>query len=125
MTEAERIRQLFNTLLQADMQNFPATGRLDITCEKGVYIIYNSNGKVSHVGNTPRGQKGLCQRLNNHIGKSSSFAQKFLIPQGLSIRDGFRFKLLEVASARERILLECLACGELCPEHIGTHEALA
>lgn len=122
MLETIKIKNLFDALTKADKCSFPISGRLDITCEKGVYIIYDSQSNVAHVGNTPRGKKGLCQRLNNHIAGSSSFARDYLIPNNLSIREGFTYKVLEVPSARERALLEALTCGLLCPKHIGTGE---
>ena len=39
----------------------------------GVYIIYSPNGRVTHVGRTVRGKRGLRQRLNNHLHGASSF----------------------------------------------------
>src|SRR5689334_20461979 len=122
MNEQQKIKLLFNRLLHERSYFFPQKGPLDITCQKGVYIIFNPKGKPSHVGNTPRGERGLCQRLNNHIYWCSSFSKKFLKPQGLSVRNEYSFKFLKISSARDRALLEALAIGLLCPEHIGTHE---
>ncbi len=125
MPEPERIRELFILLLQSPIQNFPTRGKLtenEVSCEKGVYIIYNPAGVVSHVGNTPRGREGICQRLNNHLQGSSSFSKKFLAQNHISLRNGHSFRYLIVDSARDRVLLEALAIGGLCPEHIGTHE---
>ncbi len=122
MNESEKIESLLQNLLQSPLYPFPTKGKLDITCEKGVYIIYDPTSAVAHVGNTPRAQKGLCQRLNDHILGNSSFARNYLKPKNLSVRKGFTFKLLELPSPRERALLEALACGTLCPKHIGTGE---
>jgi hypothetical protein len=122
MTEQEKIKLLFDRLLDQKKHPFPKKGRLDITCKKGVYIIYNSRGIVLHVGNTPSGKEGLCQRLNDHIYGASSFANKFLKPRNLTVRNNFKYKFFEVSSARNRVLLEALACGLLCPKHVGTHE---
>jgi hypothetical protein len=124
MCESNKIQVLLQALLQSLTYQFPVAGKLDITCEKGVYIINDPNLEVAHIGSTPRGQRGLCQRLNDHISGSSSFAKKYLVPNNLSVRNGFSYKFLEVPSARERALLEALACGTLCPKHIGTGEAL-
>ena len=122
MKEPQKIEFLFKNLIKADLQDFPNRGKLNVTCNKGVYIIYNSNEEVVHVGRTPYGKDGLCQRLNDHIYGRSSFARNFLKPNKLSIRKGFSFKILEVSSARERTLLEALTCGLLCPKYIGTGE---
>lgn len=122
INEPEKIRQLFDELLRVKPVPFPGHGALNITCEKGVYIIYTSDGSVAHVGNTPSGKRGLCQRLNDHIGGSSSFAKNHLKPKGISIRDGFTYSLLVVPTPRDRMLLQALACGMLCPTHLGTHQ---
>jgi len=122
MTESENIKLLYDQLLQSKPHKFPTTGPLDITCKLGVYIIFNSKGVVSHVGNTRNGKKGLCQRLNNHLNGTSSYRKNFLRPRNLSVRNGFTYKLIEISSGRHRVFLESLACGLLCPEYIGTHE---
>lgn len=124
MEEKKLIMALFEQLKKAELNYFPEKGKVDITCNKGVYIIFSPDGKVMHVGNTPRGKNGLRQRLNNHIYKKSSFSKKFLGPKGLSVRDEFSFRVLEVPCARHRMLLEALAIGELCPEHLGTYESV-
>ena len=122
MSEPEKIKKLFAALLKSESFYFPEKGKLDITCEHGVYIILDTKQQVVHVGNTTRGEKGLCQRLNNHIGGSSSFSKNYLKPKQLSIRDGFIYKLLEVPNARERSILQAFTIGTLCPKHIGTGE---
>jgi hypothetical protein len=125
MPEIDIIQGLFGMLLESPLHHFPANGKLDITTQKGVYIIYNPHGESSHVGNTPRGRQGLRQRLNNHLDFASSYTRNFLLPQGFSVRQGYSFRFLEVESARHRVLLEAYAIGNLCPEHIGTYEAQA
>lgn len=122
MSEPEKIKSLLLELLNSPVCPFPSKGKLNITCEKGVYIIYDPTSVVAHVGNTPRGKNGLCQRINNHISGNSSFARDYLQPNNLSVRNGFTYRILELPSARERALVEALACGTLCPMHMGTGE---
>ncbi|MEC5143119.1 hypothetical protein [Chitinophaga sp. 212800010-3] len=121
--ETLRIRQLFDALVNEPLHPFPERGGLNITGLKGVYIIYQDN-IVAHVGNTRTGKDGLCQRLNNHIYGQSSFVRNYLQPKHLTVRTGFSFQFLPVANARERVLLEALACGMLCPLHVGLHTVL-
>lgn len=118
--EAEKINNLFIELCGQPEYPFPAEGSLALTTQKGVYIIYCGDSVV-HVGNTRNGKAGICQRLKDHIYGRSSFFREFLRPRQLSVREGFSFRYLEVPDARERVLLEALACGLLCPHHIGLH----
>ncbi len=121
--ETEKIKSLFLALSKQPAYPFPAEGSLSITTQMGVYIIYYGDSVV-HVGNTRKGKAGICQRLKDHIYGRSSFFREFLRPRELSVRMGFSFRYLEVADARERVLLESLACGLLCPLHIGLHIVL-
>jgi hypothetical protein len=77
---------------------FPAKGKINITCNRRVYIIYNPQRTVAHVGNTPRAQNGLCQRLNEQLKGKSSICRIYLGPLELSVRQGFTFRYLEVKS---------------------------
>jgi hypothetical protein len=124
MTEAKRIQRLFQRLRAQPRFRFPNEGPLDITCDKGVYIIYSLRGIVLHVGNTPSGKKGLCQRLNNHIYGQSSFVKNYMRPLKLSVRNKCKYQLLKVSKPRDRALLESFACGMLCPKHLGTNEKI-
>jgi hypothetical protein len=90
---------------------------------QGVYVIYNARGKVLHVGRTPKGAKGLHQRLSNHLHGASSFTIKYLEGHGARLRRGGTFRYLVVASPRLRALLEAYAIGSLCPAHLGVSAA--
>jgi len=118
-TEASRINTLYRLLIEAQSYSFPIKGVLDTCRQRGVYIIYDAENNVAHVGNTPRAREGICQRLNDHLHGSSSFSKEYLKPNRLSLRNGFTFKYLEVADGRHRMLLQALAIGLLCPKHIG------
>lgn len=121
MQEAERIKELFNTLINSELYKFPIAGKVVVSKDQGVYIIFNSESCAAHVGNTVRGKEGLNQRLNNHLKNQSTFAQKFISPNNYSLRSEFRYQYIVVPSARDRALLQALAIGLLCPLHLGTH----
>jgi hypothetical protein len=123
MPEIDIVRGLFGMLLEAPLHPFPAIGPVEVTRQKGIYVIYNPNGDPSHVGNSPRGREGLRQRLNNHLSFQSSYTRNFLMPQNLSVRNGYSFRFIVVENPRHMALLQAYAIGNLCPEHIGTHEA--
>lgn len=72
-----------------------------------------------HVGRSVRGREGLAQRLGNHLRGQSSFAKSYLKGNGRLLREGYTYQYLVVADNRARALLEHLAVGELCPEHLG------
>jgi hypothetical protein len=58
------IAALFDALASATLQPFPSQGvKLVAPTEQGVHIIYSPEDVVRHVGQTPRGRKGLRQRL--------------------------------------------------------------
>ncbi len=90
-----------------------------VTEKHAVYIIYNPEGIVEHVGRSVRGRKGLVQRLTNHLYGNSSFVIKHLSGKGKKLRQGYQFQYLEIEDDRKRALVECLAAGELCPAHVG------
>lgn len=117
-----------NWVIQPGSEGKPAIiqsskkGKVRICENHGVYIIYSPSNKVLHVGNTPSGKGGLNQRLYNHVTRTSSFSRSYLKPKEISLRDGYKFRFLEVPNPRIRTLLEALTAGLLCPTHIGTGE---
>lgn len=121
MDEYRNILKLHNQLLKADYHYFPPKGNgIHVSTEQGVYIIYSPSEKVLHVGRTLSGKYGLNQRLRNHLGKNgSSFTIIYLSNNGDQLREGYKFKFIEVVDPRKRALLEALTAGMLCPEHIG------
>ncbi len=122
MIEPEEIMNLYKKLVSSTSIQIPSSGKIDVSNEHGVYIIYNAKKEVLHVGKTDRGVEGLNQRLNNHLKNQSSFSKKYLRPNKIELRNGHQFKYLEVSKPRTRTLLENLATGLLCPAHIGTRE---
>jgi hypothetical protein len=118
--EFNKIDGLFRKLIRAPRRKFPPLGgRLEAPDRQGVYVIYSPSNKVLHVGSTPRARKGIAQRLRNHIASQSSFTLRYLNRDGSRLRNGYGFRCLIVASARQRALLEAYAIGRLCPAHIG------
>ncbi|MEH2510169.1 excinuclease UvrABC nuclease subunit [Nitrobacteraceae bacterium AZCC 1564] len=102
------------------MVPFPRSGeRLDVPDLHGVYVIYNPKGRVSHVGRTVRGKRGLRQRLNNHLHGASSFVIKALRGKGVKLRKGYKFRYIAIDDSRLRALLESYVIGQLCPDHLG------
>lgn len=121
MKECDEIMKLFNKLIDSQSYPFPKRGiRIDVTRKHGVYIIYNPNGKIMHVGRTLTAENGLNQRIQNHLTGTSSFRKEYLKPNGIDLRNRCGFKYIEVANARKRAFLEALSIGLLCPDHIGT-----
>lgn len=114
------IEGLLKSLINSELQRFPKLRKgLNIPEKQGVYIIYNSKGKLVHVGRTQRGKKGLQQRLRNHLRGLSSFTRKYLRGKGNKLRIGYKFKYKVIKNPRERALVEALAVGRLCPKHLG------
>lgn len=113
-------------LTSAPREEFPPRGqRLNAPTDKGVYIIYGPAGKILHVGSTPRGRRGLAQRLRNHTHGISSFTRKNP-ERWRQILDGkCKFSYLVVNNDSDRARLEALAIGTLWPEHIGTGQLRA
>jgi hypothetical protein len=100
---------------------FPESGeKLKITRRHGVYIIFNSQDLVMYVGKTNSAKDGLCQRLNDHLGKNSSFTKNHIKPDKLDVRGGYYFRYLEIEDSRDRTFVEAMAAGYLCPKYIGT-----
>ncbi len=120
MTEFEMVEALFRGLINSEFVDFPTLGTsINAPTDQGVYIIYDKRGKVLHVGRTPRGARGLKQRLANHLHGKSSFTEHYLENDGSRLRDGCGFRCLVVPDVRHRALLEAYATGRLCPAHLG------
>lgn len=120
INEPALIKSLFDKLISSEHHVFPTKGKINITDKHGVYIIYNPQNEVLHVGNTPSGRKGLNQRLYNHISCTGIFYEKYLKPNKINMRGTYKFKCLEVIEIRHRALLEAYAAGNLCPAYFGT-----
>ena len=106
--------------MRQECHEFPAPGsRIEAATEKGVYIIYSPRGRVLHVGGTPRGRRGVAQRLRDDLAGKSSFVQKYLNGHGRLLREGYKFRYLVITKGRDRALVEALGIGKLCPDHIG------
>jgi len=121
----KRVQALFNQLVHAPRITFPEKRKpIDAPSKQGVYVIYSPNDQVVHVGATPRAKKGLAQRLRNHLYTQSSFTAKYkaLKGDGAKLRKKYQFQYLVVKNRRQRIYLEALAIGRLCPAHIGIYE---
>jgi hypothetical protein len=125
-SEQAAVRALFEELVMAKLVAFPqAREQLEAPKERGVYIIYGPDGRVLHVGRTPRASRGIHQRLYDHLQARSSFTIEHLKRDGASLRKGYKFRCLVVPDNRLRALLEFYATGYLCPVHLGLgHEVL-
>ncbi len=120
MSEQQEIMNLHNKLIASKQYVFPSKGKVNVSEKHGVYVIYNPEDEVLHVGNTPSGKQGLNQRLYDHLARTSSFKDHYLKPNNISLRNGYKYRIIEVAESRKRALLEALTAGLLCPIHIGT-----
>jgi excinuclease UvrABC nuclease subunit len=116
--EANAVQTLFRSLITAPLREFPRAGPPSVERESGVYVVYDLNGAVLHVGRTTKGT--LRNRLNNHLHGQSSFTRSFVAPRQLDVRSACRFRYLVVPDARRGALLEAHAIGRLCPAHLGT-----
>lgn len=131
MTEASyepgEVEKLFHELISAGEENFPKAGKIETRAapeSRGVYVIYDPDGRVVHVGGTPRGKGGLAQRLENHLHGASTFTRNYppLKGDGSKLRDGYKFRCLPVPNDRIRTFVEAYAIGHLCPAHIGLYQ---
>ncbi|MFA5163849.1 MAG: GIY-YIG nuclease family protein [Patescibacteria group bacterium] len=114
------IERLYRELRTSKKVLFPKMGyQVYAPSKKGVYIIYNKNNEVVHVGCTPRAKNGIKQRLCNHLQGKSSFVAQFLKRNGAKLRCGYSFRCLIVDDSCDRKYLEALTIGKLCPKHIG------
>jgi hypothetical protein len=132
-TELDNVKAKFAELIHSPLRCFPQSGaRFTETNKRGVYVIYGPRGKVLHVGGTPRGKRGIFQRLFNHLHGQSSFTNKsqFLKKHGGSrlkdrytyVREHCTYRCLPIQNERLRVVLEAYAIGHLCPDHIGLHQ---
>ncbi|MBD81459.1 MAG: hypothetical protein CL840_21250 [Crocinitomicaceae bacterium] len=120
MKKRKEIQELYETLVNSKENIFPTTGKITVSTEQGVYIVYSPTDEVLHVGRTNGGKNGLNQRLLNHVRNQSSFSKLYMQPNSIKLRGTHKFKYLEVENAKDRAYLESLTAGTLCPEHIGT-----
>ena len=119
-TPPATIERLFGRLTSARERSFPVAGKaIDAPDKKGVYVIYNAQGRALHVGSTPRAKGGIAQRLRDHLAARSSFVQKHYHGDGTILRKGHTFRSIVVQDARRRALLEAYTIGCLAPLHIG------
>ncbi len=118
--ERRKILRLFGRLCRQPRYTFPAQReKLPAPHTPGVYVIYDAKSRVVHVGRTPAGRNDLHKRLNDHLCGASSFTQQYLKGEGSQLRGVYSFQYLEVPAPRQRALLEALAIGSLCPQHLG------
>lgn len=118
--EQKKVKALYAKLIGSPLQTFPAQGgKLNAPKGQGVYVIYNSRGRVAHVGRTPRAMGGIEQRLRDHLTGNSSFVKAQFNRDGSKLRGKYKFRCIEVRDKRRRALLEAYAIGSLCPIHIG------
>lgn len=123
MKECEQVKKLHDDLIKSATFPFPQKkARINASNKHGVYVIYSPENDILHIGTTKRGKNGLNQRLKNHMSGQSSFTKKYCKPKGIDLRNGYRFKYIEVEDGRKRAFLEALTIGLLCPAHIGTGE---
>lgn len=114
------IERLYKELCSSKKVLFPKTGyKIPAPFEKGVYIIYNKNNEVTHIGCTLHAKNGIKQRLSDHLHGRSSFVAQFLQRNGANLRCGYSFRCLIVDDPCDRKYLEALTSGKLCPKHIG------
>jgi hypothetical protein len=120
--EFKQIEILYDKLLSSEFHIFPEKGKVNISNNHGVYIVFNPTNEVLHVGTTPSAKNGLNQRLYNHISNTGVFSKRYLQPNNINMRGTHKFKYLEVGNHRLRSLLEAYKAGRLCPLHFGTGE---
>jgi excinuclease UvrABC nuclease subunit len=118
MKEPQRIRSLFDRLMRDTRKTFPERFSKDLHAPKeaGVYVIYTPSGKVDHVGEST----SIWGRLRGHMHANSSYVNNHLDGDGRRLGEkGYKFIYLRVRKPRERMLLQGLAIGRLCPRYIG------
>jgi hypothetical protein len=95
--EPKKIHQLLQKLINSESHSFPPKYQpLKAPTKHGVYIIYNSQYEVVHVGRSVKGKNGLHQRLTDHLHANSSFTINYpeLEGDGSKLRNGYKFKYL-------------------------------
>jgi len=121
MKESKIIKNLLEKLLKQPIYSFPQRGeKLGASTQRGVYLIRNQKKQILHVGQTPRAQYGIKQRLSNHLQGLSSFVYYYFDGDGDKLRtQKCSYQCLPIEQSRRRALLEAYAIGCLCPKHIG------
>ena len=122
MTEEQgKITELLTELLRQELHGFPPRrGKFEAASNrKGVYIIHSPLDEVLHVGSTPHAKGGLEQRLRDRLHGNSSFTEKYFGGEGARLREGYKYRFVEIDNGRQRALVEALGIGQLCPVHIG------
>jgi hypothetical protein len=122
MSEPKLIIKLYEDLINFDFHIFPIKGKINICDKHGVYIILSPKDEILHVGSTKTAKGGINQRLLNHVRNQSTFSKGFMKLNSINLRNGYKFKYIEVENGRIRALLEALTAGMLCPLHFGTGE---
>ena len=118
--ETLNVAQSLERLSRQPWREFPQPReKLEAEAKRGVYVIADPAGKIVHIGSTPRARRGIEQRLKNHLAGKSSFVRRHLGGKGHRLRKGYKYQFLVVENSRHRALLEALAIGVLCPEHLG------
>lgn len=101
MSEAQEIRELFDKLAGETERTFRARGqKLDAP---------------DHLGEST----SIAGRLRGHMGNASSYVNQYLKHMGSQLRGAYKFRCLPIDDSRQRMLLQALAIGLLCPRHIG------
>lgn len=106
MREPEEILKLHKELLASTFIPFPVSGVVNVSDKQAVYIVYDTNDKVLHVVTTKGGFKGLNRRLYDHLTRTSTFRKNFVLPNKVVLRNGCKFKYIEVANARREHCLK-------------------
>ncbi len=121
VNEPELVKSLFEQLLTKKIYQFPKEReQLHAPLEKGVYIIRSKDGRVLHVGRTPRAQGGIKQRLYDHLYGRSSFTHNYLNGNGCQLRQKeCTYQCIVIKDSRVRAFVEAYAIGHLCPKHVG------
>ena len=116
MDEREEIDRLYESLCQQPRQTFPEPGKsFEVPITHGVYVIYQAED-VLHVGRTIRGEKGLRQRLGNHLRGKSSFARVYLSRDGNKLRDkSFLFNFWKYQTPGNECFSKPLLLGNFVP----------
>jgi hypothetical protein len=122
MEERNIVLKFHEKLVSSELHTIPTVGKISISNKQGVYIIYDYQMKVLHVGKTNGARNGIDQRLLDHISNRSSFSKLYMKPNKIFLRNSAKFKFVEIDDARKRSLVEALTAGLLCPLHIGTGE---
>lgn len=109
--EFKKVKAKFNELKRSNKYQFPDRGILKGPTRRGVYVIYGPRDEILHVGGTPRGKHGICQRLSNHLYGQSSFTNKSVFLR----RHGGRTLKKRYKYVRTYCRYQCLPIGGSSP----------